>query len=120
MSDARTPEGAGVHTRTVALAAGGLFAIVALAAGAVWLLYPSVRAEPVPAVETFPAPGLEIQPVAAYAAYLAAQRARLAGADGRLPIERAMARVAARGPDAFGPAIAPATPGARPRDEALP
>ena len=63
-----------------------------------------------PRVDPFPAPALEIEPVTAYARYLAAERARLAGAGSRVPIEDAMARIAARGADAFGPVDAPAEP----------
>ena len=107
MSGERAPESPGVENRVVALSVAGIFSAVPVAAVAVWLLYPSVHSEPIPAVDPFPAPSLEIHPVASYAAYLTAQRARLAGADGRIPIEEAMTRVAVRGADAYGPVIPP-------------
>ena len=56
-----------------------------------------------PNATAFLAPILEIEPVAAHARRAIAERARLAGAGGRLPIEEAMARVAERGPDAVAP-----------------
>ncbi len=103
MSVTLPPEPPGVASKRVLAATGAVLLLVALCAGAVWGLYPSVRQPVTVSVGIFPEPRLETRPVADYTAWLALQRARLAGAEGWTPIEAAMAQVAARGPDAYAP-----------------
>ena len=103
MSPPPLPEDPGVPTGIVVTALAVSFATVAAVALAVWAIYPDARHDQMPRVDAVPEPGLEIEPVARFAAYQAEQRARLAGADGRLPIDAAMAQIAARGADAFAP-----------------
>lgn len=74
-----------------------IMGFVGLCAGGVWWLYPPVRSPSIASPTVFPAPRLEVAPTRNYRAYLSHQRALLAGGNGRLPIEDAMAVVARRG-----------------------
>jgi hypothetical protein len=75
----------------------GIAAFAALCLAAVWLVYPEARQVRSPPPAHFAPPGLRTHPAADHRARVLAQERRLAGADGRLPIGRAMARVVARG-----------------------
>ena len=103
MSAPSLPEDPGVPTWIVVTALAVSFTTVAAVALTVWALYPDARHDQMSRVDAVPEPGLEIEPVARFAAYQADQRAQLAGASGRLPIDAAMAQIAARGADAFAP-----------------
>lgn len=83
--------------RWTAAIACALILFVWICAGVLWLIYPAVRDPSPPRPAAFAAPGLEVAPVEDYDAYMAHQRALLAGAGGRKPIEDAMAEVARRG-----------------------
>ena len=79
-----------------------------LASGAAWIMFLTSRAEAVPDLDPFPAPALEIESVTAHAAHAAhlAAPAPAPGSRARAsacPSGGAMAAVAARGADAFGP-----------------
>lgn len=74
---------------------GGLCVLVA------WALVPGGITWP-PATGVV-GPSLETRPVADFEAFDKRQRAELAGAGDRIPIAQAMARIVARGADAFAP-----------------
>ncbi|WP_299820575.1 hypothetical protein [uncultured Jannaschia sp.] len=103
MSAPHLPEDPGVPNGIVIVAIAVSFSLVAAAALAVWIFYPDARHDQMPRIDAFPEPQLEIEPVARYAEYLAEERARLSGAEDRLPIDAAMARIVARGAVAFAP-----------------
>ncbi|MRX49919.1 hypothetical protein GI374_05535 [Paracoccus sp. S-4012] len=97
MSHDPVPEPDAIPARRVLVGILGAAGGVAIAAGVVWVLFPTARQvqnrSPTP-VAGVP---LEIRPVEVYADWLERQRALLAGAEGRMPIEAAMAVVAAGG-----------------------
>lgn len=97
MSRDPAPEPNAIPARRVLVAILGAACVVAIAAGVVWVLFPAARQvqnRPPSPVAGVP---LEIRPVEVYAVWLERQRALLAGAEGRMPIEAAMAAVAASG-----------------------
>jgi hypothetical protein len=106
----RPPESPELDWRKVLPAVLATFALLGVSAGAVWWLYPTVRVPVRVDVTPFPEPALETQPVVNYVLWRAAQEARLDGAEGWMPIEAAMAEIAARGPAAFDP-LAPTPAG---------
>ncbi len=88
---------------------GGVLAVIAGIVGigavcvlAAWLLLPG-SGKDWDAAQVFDGPVLETRPVADYDAFRARQRADLEGAGGRMAIQQAMARIVARGRDAFAP-----------------
>ncbi|EKE44606.1 hypothetical protein OCGS_1444 [Oceaniovalibus guishaninsula JLT2003] len=103
MTEPRIPEKPGVPPVGVSIAIAVAFAAVPIAAVTVWLLYPPARHDPPSNLSAFPAPALEIEPVQAFQSYRERERVRLAGAEGRMPIEEAMALIAARGANAYSP-----------------
>lgn len=119
MNDARRTEPDVVAARPVLLAAGSMVAILALALAVVaggfmvWLgrpPFPPRAAKP----PTYPAPALETDPRADLENWRKRQQRKL-HEDAVLPIERAMAAVAARGDRAFAP-LRPARPSDRRSD----
>lgn len=116
----------GVATLPVAVAAMAFLLFVAAALAGLHLYLRTAVDQPVAVPpEPFPEPRLQRYARAELAAALAEQRARLTGwawADReaglvRVPIERAMALIAARGAHAFEPLLEPARP-FRPGDPA--
>ncbi|TDH60879.1 hypothetical protein E2C06_19875 [Dankookia rubra] len=101
----------------------GTLALVGAVLGAVWLFQSLVGFEPagVSPPAAFAPPHLQSDPAGELRDYQAAQRARLSGyawADRerglvRIPVERAMAMVAARGRGAYEPLDPPRTPDPR-------
>ncbi|SIT86627.1 hypothetical protein [Pontibaca methylaminivorans] len=102
MNDAPEREPAAIPERRVLAVIAGLALLCALCVLVAWLMLPSGATRWSPP-QVFAGPELETAPVAGHAAFLARQRADLAGAGGRMPIDRAMAQIAARGEDAFAP-----------------
>ncbi len=96
-------EPSGVAVRPVLLAVGGLALLLVAAAAAVWWTFPSARSAPPLSTSAFPRPRIETRPVRDYIQWAENQRARLAGAEGWMPIEEAMARIVARGPHGLDP-----------------
>ena len=95
-----------------ALTAAGVFVFLALAIGGLWTVFVAAVPDRVPqAAQEPPAPRLLANPPIELQSVWAAQSARLQGyhwvdrADriASIPIDRAMAIVAARGKDAYGP-----------------
>ena len=84
-----------IPTRGVLLAILGCMGVVALAAGAAWIFFPGSHEASIPAPGRVAGIPLEIEPVEVYRIWLDRQRALLAGADGRHPIEAAMAMLSA-------------------------
>lgn len=82
--------------RGVIWAALGTFVFVLLVAMAIYLLFPGARPGEPAAMSAFPGPDLEVSPVADYRDWAAGQAALLAGAEGRVPVGDAMARIVAR------------------------
>jgi hypothetical protein len=113
----RQPEPPGVASRTVLLIAVGFLAFVGLSLGALQLYYRHGVAGPVlaPPPRVFPEPRLQADPKADLAELKRQQEQRLAGyawidRDAglvQIPIERAMALIAARGEAAFAPLETP-------------
>jgi hypothetical protein len=108
----REPEPPGVAGRTILMVAVGFLAFVGLSLGALQLYYRHGVAGPVLAPpQVFPEPRLQADPKADLAELKRRQEERLAGyawidRDAglvRIPIERAMALIAARGEAAFAP-----------------
>lgn len=89
----KEPEG--IPGAPTAAAIAGIIGFVWLCAGVIWLFYPA--SSPANAPRPVPGPGLEVAPVADHDAYAAHQRALLAGAGDRIPIEEAMAAIVRRG-----------------------
>lgn len=75
----------------------GIAGFAALCVTLIWLFYPAARDMQAKTPTGFAPPGLETYPVETFRAYEAAEQARLAGAEGRLPIEDAMAAIVRRG-----------------------
>ncbi len=113
-----------LHALRVLVVGLGTAAFVAASLGGIWLFYSRGGSGgaglPAPP-EAFPPPRLQSDPAGDLRDYQAAQRARLEGyawADRerglvRIPIERAMEMIAARGAAAYAPPDAPAPPEAR-------
>ncbi len=102
MEEAPEREPLGIPEAGVLLVIAGIVGIGAACVLAAWLLLPD-SGKDWAAPQAFAEPDLEIRPVADYDAFLARQRADLAGAGGRMAIDEAMARIAARGAEAFAP-----------------
>jgi hypothetical protein len=104
---ARTDLGPGespqVRSRAVALAMAGILGALVLIAFGLQLLFPKDIRGNVIVRHDFPAPQVISGEEAQRRALEEKQRAALAGADGRLPIEAAMVRIAAKGTHAFDP-----------------
>ncbi|MEZ5652330.1 MAG: hypothetical protein R3E87_17465 [Burkholderiaceae bacterium] len=103
MNEASGPERDGLSSSAIAAGIGAALLILLLGAGAMWFLYPGARDSGDFRRTVFAPPRLLKAPVADYRAWHEEQRARLAGQDGRMPIERAMATVSAAGAAGFDP-----------------
>ncbi len=97
MPDEHISESNEFPARRVTAAILGIAGLAALCAAGVWLAYPAVRAPSIAPPTLFAAPRLETTPVADYRAFEMHQNARLAGAGGRMPIDRAMAAIVRAG-----------------------
>lgn len=121
-ADRREPPG--VADRTVLIATVGFLLFVAAGLGLLGLYYRHVlNAVPVPKpVATFPAPRLQVDPRADLTDLQRRQRERLASYDWidrnagivQIPVERAMALLAARGSQAYAPLEEPPAQEPRP------
>ncbi len=102
MTEQPLRERTGIPERGVLTVIGGIVVIAAICVVVAWLLIPP-GGKDWPPPRDFAAPRLETWPVENYARFLARQSAALGGAEGRMPIGEAMARIAARGANAFAP-----------------
>jgi hypothetical protein len=116
-------EPGGVSNRRVAMFAAGYMGLLAASIGILYAVYAGkVPPDHKPAVRQFPPPRLEGHPSAALDALLAKQRVELnrygwANADRtlvKIPIERAMGIIAARGAHAYDPIESAQPPAANP------
>jgi hypothetical protein len=117
----KRPEKGDVATRKVSYAAAGLMAFLIVSAGVLYAVFAAVvPADRTPAFREFPSPKLEADPTAELRALQDKQRKALSSyrwMDATrtligIPVERAMAIIAARGDQAYAPIAA--KPGARP------
>ena len=101
MSEAHdTPE---VDIRTVMIAAGGIVAFLVIFLLVLYLLFPVLVHRPLPPVAQFPAPSVTADERTQRLLLERAQNERLSGRNGMMPIARAMAIIAAKGPAAYEP-----------------
>lgn len=121
LAERRAPEG--LNSRAILLVGAGTLALVFAAIGLV-VLFERLLGITGPGAlgpTAFPPPRLQGDPAGDLRDYQAAQQARLAGyawADRerglvRIPVERAMAMIAARGAEAFAPLDPPRMPDPR-------
>ena len=92
-----------VATRLVFYIAAGLVAAVLAAVGGLALSFPGAISQSKPVIAAFPQPAVRTDERAQRLAIEKAQRDRLAGKNGGIPIERAMDMVVARGTAAYAP-----------------
>ncbi len=89
--------------RWVLAAIGSAFALLAIAVTVITIFYTGARPGAYPRPDDFGPPRLETSPVNDQLAWLAHQKALLAGAGGKLPITEGMRLIVKRGADAYAP-----------------
>ena len=96
----QTPE---VDHRTVMITAVGIIGFLILVVAVASLFFPQLIHPPLPAVAQFPAPSVTVDERTQRIQLERAQLDRLSGKNGTMPIERAMAVIAAKGASAYQP-----------------
>jgi hypothetical protein len=97
-------ESPGVNTRVVLSIAGGLLLFLIVFVVVLAFLFPDLIRRQAPVFASFPAPSVTIDERAERMLLDRTQKQRLSGVNGTVPIERAMAEIAARGIAAYDPA----------------
>jgi hypothetical protein len=92
-----------IAVRAVLLAAAGILAALAVILVGMAVLLPEATRRPAAKPSQFPAPSVLTDERAQRLQLEAAQRARLAGENGAMSIERAMSIIAGRGARAYDP-----------------
>lgn len=106
MSD--TPETPDVNHRGVLFVAAGIVGFLLLVVFVLSVTLPQTIHRPLPAVANFPAPSVTTDERTQRIQLERAQNQRLAGMNGAMPIDRAMAEIAAKGAAAYDPVQGPA------------
>ncbi len=92
-----------VSTGSVVRIAVGILLFVVGFVLVLWALFPGLIRRPPPALAPFPAPSVTTDERAQRMFLERTQKDRLAGTNGGLPIDRAMAEIAAKGAAAYDP-----------------
>lgn len=97
------PENPGVEYRVVLFAAAGIIGFLILFLAVLYAAYPNLIHRPLPPVAQFPDPSVTTDERTQRIELERAQTHRLSGSNGAMPIERAMAAIAAKGAAAYDP-----------------
>ena len=100
---AEQAEGQNVNVLAVSALAASTVGALILIVAALALLFPVLIHRPMATAKPFPAPSVMTDEGAQRAALERAQRARLQGGNGAMPIANAMAVIARRGAQAYDP-----------------
>jgi len=92
-----------IAVRAVSLSAAGILAALVIIVVGMMVLLPQATRRPAATAVQFPAPSVLTDERAQRLQLEAAQRARLAGENGAIPIGRAMSMIAGRGAKAYDP-----------------
>ena len=92
-----------VHTRAVLFVASGILLFLIAFVAFVWLVFPDLVHRPPPTLARFPEPSVTTDERAQRLLLERSQKARLTDKNGAMPIERAMAAIAAKGTAAYNP-----------------
>ena len=104
-----TRESPQVHTRAVMFVAAGILLFLIAFVAFVWLVFPDLVHRPPPSFARFPEPSVTTDERAQRILLERTQKERLTDKNGAMPIERAMAAIAAKGAAAYDP-VRGATP----------
>jgi hypothetical protein len=97
------PETPEVDHRTVMITAGGIVGFLIVLVVVLSLVFPQLIHRPTPPVAQFPLPSVTVDERTQRIQLERAQIERLSGKNGTMPIERAMAAIAAKSASAFEP-----------------